>query len=313
MTPILTVTLNPALDLATSVDHVRANVKLRCGPETAEAGGGGVNVARAITQLGGQASAWVALGGPNGDALGAILDDLLPDWHRFEAPGQTRHSFSVTEAASGDQLRFVLTGPSWSTDQLDTAMTQIADGAAQDAFVVFSGSMPPGMEPGFLAQACTHLAPRKVVIDTSGQHLEAQARGSTPAPFVLRMDSHEAQTLSGLPLETQRDSAQFAEKLRQNGAGEIVIIARGADGSVMADGTGLWHVNASNEEVVSAIGAGDSFVGGFVMGLAQGENAGQALRFGAAAASAAVISEGTQLCHRADWDRLLVQTKLTQL
>ncbi len=313
MTEILTVTLNPALDLATSTPSVVPNRKLRCGPETAEPGGGGVNVARAITQLGGKARALVALGGPTGDALDSLLRDRGLEVLRIDAPGETRHSFAVTDEATGAQYRFVLTGPTWSADQLDHMLDQIDAQAAPDAYVVLSGSMPPGAKPGFIPQVCAHLGARRVVVDTSGAHLEVQATGPKPAPHVLRMDSHEAQALSGLPLDSRDESAGFAETLRQRGAGETVIIARGADGSVMAAPNGQWHVTAANEGVVSAIGAGDSFVGGFVMGLADGLPPQESLRQGAAAASAAVLSEGTQLCLPKDYDRLLPLTKLTRL
>ncbi|MFW2543221.1 1-phosphofructokinase family hexose kinase [Primorskyibacter sp. 2E107] len=313
MTKILTVTFNPALDLATSAARVAPNLKLRCAPETAEAGGGGVNVARAITQLGGSAQAWVALGGPNGEALGALLDGMGLDWVRIDAPGGTRHSFSVTDDASGDQYRFVLTGPVWTEAQLNAVLERIATDTDDDSFIVFSGSMPPGSKPGFLPRAIDRLGARRVVIDTSGPHLTHQAKGIAPAPYILRMDSHEARDLSGLPLDTRLDSARFAEILRQRGAGSIVVIARGADGSVMAEPGGLWHVTAANEGVVSAIGAGDSFVGGMVMGLAGGQPPQEALRMGAAAASAAVLSEGTQLCLPQDYARLLPITALTRL
>ncbi|WP_136443249.1 1-phosphofructokinase family hexose kinase [Pacificoceanicola onchidii] len=313
MTKILTVTFNPALDLATSAACVEPNRKLRCAPETAEAGGGGVNVARAVTQLGGKAQALVALGGPNGAALGGILDAMQLDWCRVEAPGDTRHSFSVTDESRGDQYRFVLTGPVWTSEQLDAVLNQIAETTAEDTLIVFSGSMPPGAQVGFLSEAAARLLPRRVIIDTSGPHLESAAKGEAPAPFILRMDSHEARELSGLPLESKKDSADFAETLRQRGAAECVVIARGADGSVMAAPDGLWHVNAANDNVVSAIGAGDSFVGGMVMGLANGERPEQALRMGAAAASAAVLSKGTQLCLPADYARMLPVTHLTQL
>ncbi|KID12637.1 1-phosphofructokinase family hexose kinase [Ponticoccus alexandrii] len=313
MTEILTVTLNPALDLATSAPFVRPGPKLRCAPETAEPGGGGVNVARAITQLGGRARALVALGGPNGEALKALLLAQGLDLLEVPAPGQTRHSFSVTDEGTGEQYRFVLTGPTWGGGDLDAVLDRIVESAAADAFVVLSGSMPPGAEPGWITRACDRLGQRRVVVDTSGPHLAAQADGPQPAPFVLRMDSHEAMELAGDPLATREDSARFAETLRQRGAARIVIIARGKDGSVMADGDGLWRVTAQNETVVSAIGAGDSFVGAFVMALAEGVGAPEALRRGAAAASAAVQSAGTQLCLPDDYARMLALTDLERL
>ncbi|MDD9731862.1 1-phosphofructokinase family hexose kinase [Mameliella sp. AT18] len=313
MTEILTVTLNPALDLATSCPSVSPGPKLRCGPETAEPGGGGVNVARAVVQLGGQARALVALGGANGDALERLLQERDLDLIRHEAPGQTRHSFSVTDESTGAQYRFVLSGPEWTEAQLDTVLDRLAAEAGAGDYIVLSGSMPPGCAPGWITRACDRLSGRRVVVDTSGAHLHQQATAPGPAPFVLRMDSAEARDLSGLGLETRADSAAFAEALRARGAAEIVIIARGKDGSVMATDKGRWHVTAANETVVSAIGAGDSFVGGFVKALAEGLDHPEALRHGAAAAAAAVISPGTQLCLPGDFADALPRTDLIAL
>ena len=313
MTQILTVTLNPALDIATSAPRVVPGIKLRCGSETREPGGGGVNVARAIRQLGGCARAVVALAGPNGMALESLLHDRGLDLIRVEAPSETRHSFAVTDEQSGEQYRFVLNGPDWDQHHLGTVLTTIDAEAPDDAIVVFSGSMPPGTPVGFLPKACAHLGTRRVVIDTSGAHLSHQATGPQPSPHVLRMDSHEAMTLSGKPLSTRDESVAYAEVLRRKGAGEIVIIARGKDGSVMACPNGHWHVNAANQTVVSAIGAGDSFVGGFALALSRGEDPQDALRHGAAAASAACLSEGTQLCLPKDFEALLPQTRLTRI
>jgi len=313
MKPILTVTLNPALDLSTHCPQVTPGPKLRCGPETAEPGGGGVNVARAIVQLGGAARALVALGGPTGQALAGLLSARNIDLLEVTAPAETRHSFAVTDESSGDQYRFVLSGPSWTTSQLDKVLDTLTAEASKGTLIVFSGSMPPGCPTDWISHACGHLVGRRVVVDTSGHHLAHQATGPQPCPFVLRMDSAEAQDLSGSTLATRQESAAFAQELRKRGAAELVIIARGKDGSVMAGADGLWHVSAANETVISAIGAGDSFVGGFVMALAQGAPPPEALRRGAAAAAAAVLSPGTQLCLPEDYARLLPLTVLTPI
>lgn len=313
MTQILTVTLNPALDIAASAPRVVPGIKLRCTSETREPGGGGVNVARAISQLGGHARAVVALAGPNGMALETLLKGRNLDLIRVEAPSETRHSFAVTDEQSGEQYRFVMAGPDWTEAHLTTVLQTIQTEAPDDALVVFSGSMPPGAPVGFLPRACEALGTRRVIIDTSGAHLTHQASGPAPTPHVLRMDSHEAMTLSGKPLSTRDESVAYAEVLRRKGAGRIVIIARGKDGSVMACPNGHWHVNAANQRVVSAIGAGDSFVGGFTLALSRGDDPQEALRHGAAAASAACLSEGTQLCLPEDFETLLPQTKLTRI
>jgi 6-phosphofructokinase 2 len=312
MTQILTVTLNPALDLATSAPRVVPGLKLRCSEPSVEPGGGGVNVARAINQLGGEATALVALGGPTGDMLEKLLMERDLKLLKVPAPGDTRQSFAVTDAASFQQYRFVMPGPAWSVAQLDDMLDTIDRESPPDAFVVLSGSMPPGAEPGFIPRAVERLGARKVIVDTSGEHLDFQATAPQPAPFVLRMDSAEAQSLAGQPLTARTESAAFAEALRRKGCAEIVIIARGKDGSVMATPEGQWHTSAANDTVVSAIGAGDSFVGGFTMSLAKGLPPEEALRCGAAAAAAAVMSEGTQLCLPQDYARLLPATTLTR-
>lgn len=313
MTEIFTVTLNPALDLATTCPQVTPGTKLRCGPETAEPGGGGVNVARAVGQLGGHARALVALGGPTGESLEALLKAYRLDLVRVEAPGETRHSFSVTDESTGEQYRFVLSGPEWSEAQLDTLLDTLAEVAPEDAYIVFSGSMPPGCEPGWIPRACGRLPGRRIVVDTSGAHLHHQATAPQPAPFVLRMDGDEACDLSGQEHQDRFESADFAEQLRARGAAEIVVIARGKEGSVMATPEGRWFVTAANDAVVSAIGAGDSFVGGFVKALAEGYAPPEALRQGAAAAAAAVMSPGTQLCLPEDYAALLPRTELSRI
>jgi len=313
MSRILTVTLNPALDLATSTPAVVPNQKLRCGPETAEPGGGGVNVARAVSQLGGTATAVVALGGATGVALGDLLRALPFDLIEVPAPGDTRHSFAVTDTAQNAQYRFVLNGPHWSDVQIATFLGQMVQTVRSGDLLILSGSMPPGVSPGFVTLVCDTLPNCNVVVDTSGPHLHALAQAPNPAPAVLRMDSHEARDLSGSMLETQRESASFAESLRRKGVAKTIIIARGKDGSVMADESGLWHVTAANTHVVSAIGAGDSFVGGFVLGLQQKHSTTEALCMGSAAAAAACLSEGTQLCNYEDWMHMRSQTKLTRL
>lgn len=308
---ILTVTLNPALDLGTATEAVVPGVKLRCAAPEAEPGGGGVNVSRAIHQLGGASRAAVALAGPIGARLADLLAgqglSVLP----IAGPGETRMSFSVSDAG-GAQYRFVLPGPVWDGAALEAAARQIAD--AGGAWIVLSGSMPPGAPAGWATDLAAALRPdQALVVDTSGAALTFLAQGQHPAPAILRMDSEEAEILAGQPLPDRRDTAAFADTLRQRGAAERVVIARGADGSVLAGPEGLWHSSAAGVAVRSAIGAGDSFVGGMVRALADGHPAPEALRHGAAAASAAVMTPGTQLCHAGDFAACLPRCVLTRL
>ncbi len=133
---------------------------------------------------------------------------------------------------------------------------------------------------------------------------EIDARlASQDVPFdVLRS---EAETLAGSRLKTRDDSADFAESLVRQGAAEVVVIARGADGSVMATRDGRWFAKGAEVPVTSRVGAGDSFVAAFTLALARGRNLPRALQEGMAAASAAVMTEATELARASDFRRLI--------
>ncbi|MDO5641799.1 MAG: PfkB family carbohydrate kinase, partial [Paracoccus sp. (in: a-proteobacteria)] len=105
--PILTVTLNPALDVSTGADAVVPGIKLRCDMPVLDPGGGGINVSRAIAIMGGASTAFVALGGATGAQLGAMLEDAGLSWREMRAPGETRQSLAVIDRAGDQQYRFV--------------------------------------------------------------------------------------------------------------------------------------------------------------------------------------------------------------
>lgn len=312
--PILTVTLNPALDLSTAADEVCPDLKLRCDKPVADPGGGGINVSRAIKIMGGQSTAMVALGGATGTRIAEMLKADGLSVIRLTAPGETRQSLAVTDRASGSQYRFVMPGPEWHKAHVSDMMAAIAEAARAGGWVVVSGSNPPGVAPGFEQMLTVGLKDgrARLLVDTSGDALRALAGSSTPVD-VLRMDSHEAEGLAGRPLPLRCDSAAFAAGLVRDGAAKSVIVARGADGSVIAGEDGAWHAEAADVPVVSAVGAGDSFVAGFVLAISRGQPVEDALALGAAAASAAVMTPATDLCHGHDVERLYAGRVVTRL
>lgn len=312
--PILTVTLNPALDLSTAADEVRPDLKLRCDKPVVDPGGGGINVSRAIKIIGGQSTAMVALGGATGTRMAEMLKADGLAVVRLTAPGETRQSLAVTDRASGGQYRFILPGPEWHKTHVADMMAAIAEHARAGGWVVVSGSNPPGVAPGFEQMLTVRLKDgrAKLLVDTSGDALRALAGSSIPVD-VLRMDSHEAEGLAGRPLPLRADSAGFAAGLVRDGAAKAVIVARGADGSVIAGPDGAWHAEAARVNVVSAVGAGDSFVAGFVLAMARDWPVDQALALGAAAASAAVMTPATELCHPIDVERFYSGRVVTRL
>ncbi|TCP58509.1 6-phosphofructokinase 2 [Rhodovulum bhavnagarense] len=315
MQDILTVTLNPTVDLSTSVARVIPNEKLRCAPALTDPGGGGINVSRAIRLLGGESRALVALGGHNGDKLRALLEAegirLIP----LMAPGETRLSLAVTDSTSGHQFRFVLPGPRWNATGLKAILAAITTAVPHAGYVVISGSVPDGLPEDFADRACAKLGARgaRVVVDTSGPALARLAQGSDCPPFALRMDRREAETLAGRTLPSREDSAAFASELVAAGVAEVIIVARGADGSVLATAHERHHAAAAHVPVRSKVGAGDSFVGAFTLALARGYELARALQWGTAAASSAVMTDATALCTREDTEALFDRCPVSRL
>ena len=312
--PILTITLNPALDLSTGADTVEPELKLRCDKPEVDPGGGGINVSRAIKVMGGASTALVALGGATGTRIADLLREGGLEVLRLTAPGETRQSLAVTDRSSGQQYRFVMPGPEWHNTHVAAAMGAIAEAARAGGWVVLSGSNPPGVPAGFGQMLAVRLkdSGARLVIDTSGEALQAIAGSSTPVD-VLRMDSFEAEDLAGRALPLRSDSAAFAAGLVRDGAARQVIVARGRDGSVIAGPEGAFHAEAADVPVISKVGAGDSFVAGFTLATARGWAVDEALALGAAGASAAVMTPATDLCRAEDVWRLYEARVLTRL
>lgn len=314
---IVTVTLNPALDLATSATDIRPGPKLRCAEPRMDPGGGGINVSRAARTLGGTSLPLVALNGPTGDVLfDLMVKEGLPP-HRLPSPGETRHSFAVTDTKTGHQFRFVLPGPNWGAADTEAAIAACVDLASPDALVVLSGSQPPGVPDRLPLDLAARLSPvgARLVVDTSGPALRMVAESTDPAtmPALLRFDQAEAVDLAGEKLNGANGSGAFAASLVAKGVAEAVIVACGSDGSVLATSDGVTHCKPPRVPVVSKIGAGDSFVAAAVLTLARGQSLTEALHYGTAAAAAAVMTPATRLCTAEDTARLMADCRVRRL
>lgn len=302
---ILTLTLNPALDMAAEVPRLIPGHKLRCGEPIYDPGGGGLNVSRAIRELGGESLALVALGGLTGDRLAGLIRAQGLTFLSILGPGETRESMTVVERETGLQYRFMLPGPHWGEADQARVMTLVHAAARPGGFAVISGSQPPGVPDDFATRLMAAMPGTRVLLDTSGAPLAEAAARPVPGLHILRMDGAEAEGLAGGPLLSRAEAADFAQDLVRRGVAAMVVVARGAEGNLLADADGRWFARAPQVPEKSAVGAGDSFVAAFVLALARGQPPQQALAHGSAAAAAAVMTEGTRLCRAEDVARLL--------
>jgi len=299
---ILTITVNPALDISTDVEAMISGLKLRCGAPSFDPGGGGVNVSRAIAKLGGSSTPFVAIGGVTGQMFRTLLDEEGVETAWFDAGGLTRQSVMVYERSSGEQYRFVMPGPDWSEttaqQMLDALDRTIRDVNEPIRYVVASGSLAPGLPDDFYHQISQRAdgAGARLVLDTSGRALETAARGRAHPPHIWVMDQGEAEQIAQRPVRDLNDLETLARELRHRNLAETLILSHGQGGAVAVSETETVRTVPPPVDVVSKVGAGDSFVAGLVLRLAQGADLTEACAFAVAAASSAVTTPATQLC-----------------
>ena len=309
MPRIITLTPNPTYDFAVDVARVEPNRKLRCVNPESHPGGGGLNVARAARRLGAQTLAIFTAGGLYGAALkGLVAEEGVP-LRAVPAAGETRLAFHVRDTGASDEYRFNLPGSELSPEERSAMLAALEDETAAGDYVIGSGSLPPmrgeRASETFWADAA-RIAKRKgarFVLDSISGLDAALDEGV----FMLRHNEHEYQALAGGPLPWPDAIAAFAQQLVNDGKAERVIITHGADGSVLATRDRLIFSPIFPVRAHSAVGAGDSFVAGFIVALLQGQSDEAALRMGAACAAATRLSSGTSLFDKADVDRLIAQ------
>ncbi len=301
--PITTLTINPALDVSTSTPTVMAEHKMRCGPSRLDPGGGGVNVSRVIARLGGQSTAIYAVGGPTGQAYRQLLEAEGIVGRAVPIAGSTRENITVDETETGKQFRFVLQGPEVTEPEWQAALAATLSTARFGGYVVPSGSLPPGVPDDFYARVtrAAHESGARVVVDASG---EALAAALDEGVYLIKPSGRELGELVGATLSTVAEKTAAATELVARGRVEVVALTLGGDGAVLVTRDGAQHLAPPPIEVHSTVGAGDSFLAGLVLRLAEGRSLEVAFRAGVACGAATAMTAATELCHADDVRRL---------
>lgn len=303
---IVTIALNPALDKSSSVAHVRPGAKLRCEPPRFDPGGGGVNVARAIWRLGGEALALYTMGGPQGQMLMSLLDEEGGEHRPVRIGGATRESLTVIEGATGQQYRFGFPGPALAEKEWTFFLDYLAGMDPPPDYVVASGSLPRGVPTDVYGRLARHVRDLggRMIVDTWGEPLVEAAEAGV---YLLKPNIRELGQIAGRDLQGDREIEAAARGLIDDGDNEALIVSLGAGGALVVTAEGNERIAAPTVPIQSRIGAGDSMVGGITLGLARGWDVPVAARYGVAAGAAAVMTPGTQLCRREDTERLYAQ------
>jgi 6-phosphofructokinase 2 len=302
MPAIVTLTMNPALDVATATDTIVPSTKLRCEEPRYDPGGGGINVARAVHMLGGDALAVYPAGGATGEMIRGFLEKEGVPQAVVPVASMTRQSLAVVERQSGKQYRFLLPGPPLGAHDRERCLDALSAQAKGAVFIVASGSLPPGVPDDFYARVA-RLAGEcgaRFVLDSSGDALARAGAGV----FLIKASRHELEHLRGAAIAGDRAQDGAARAIVAEGRCEVLVVSLGAEGALLATSEGSWRFPAARVAALSSIGAGDSMLAGMLVSLVRGRPLQDALRFGIAAGAAALLRPGTELCRCEDTERL---------
>ena len=294
MPHFVTFTPNPALDVSTSVDRLVDAHKMRCEPPQQHPGGGGINVARVLHRLGADVLSVYPAGGPAGERLHRLLhDEGVPDLV-LEIAGETRENFTAHERDNGHEYRFVLPGPTLKPEEWTAALNCLRQLSPAPAWVVSSGSLPPGAPVdghAQIARVAREIGAR-MVVDSAGPTLAAALKAGV---WLIKPSLRELNELTGQALTTPAEQRAAAQGLIAQGHTRMVALSLGGAGAMLvADGQCL-QAEAPSVPVASSVGAGDSFLAALVWALDRQDDLAEALALAMAAGASAVMASGTAL------------------
>ena len=284
---IVTLTANPSVDRTIEVAKLRRGGVNRARANRVDAGGKGVNVARALAAHGHKATAVLPCGGAEGAQLQALLTDSVGlDLLTVAIAGAVRANVTVVEA-DGTTTKLNEPGPRLSKTELAVLADTLADAAAGADWVVLCGSLPPGAPVDWYADLTRRLAGdgHRVAVDTSGAAL---AKAVEARPHLVKPNRDELAELTGRTISTVADVVDASRSLDL----DAVLTSLGPDGAVLVTRAGAWHATAPVVAPRSTVGAGDAALAGF---LAAGGDGPDALVAAVAWGSAATALDGTRM------------------
>lgn len=309
MAKILTLTLNPALDITVSLDSLRAGQVNRSQAQHSHAAGKGLNVAQVLADLGHSVTVGGFLGRDN-----LQLFEALIQWRGFadcfvRVAGETRSNIKLVEA-NGCVTDINGQGPEVDAASRSALMRELLQIAPGHDAVVVAGSLPRGIDPQWFAELLGQLKAQglKIALDSSGEALRA---GLQAAPWLVKPNTDELAEVLGHSVTGWAEQQQAASQLLASGI-EHVVVSQGEHGVSWYRAGAALHAQPPQVRVASTVGAGDSLVAGMVHGLLQAELPAQTLRRATAIAAQAVTQVGFGIRDSAQLEQLQAGVHITE-
>jgi 1-phosphofructokinase family hexose kinase len=313
VTVILTVCLNPALDITYHVPAVDWSGVNRPSTVRTRPGGKGLNVARNLRAIGAEVQVLGLAGGLTGEAVTVALRELQVAASFIQIAGETRRTFTVADERRAAVALFNEPGPRIGHDEYREFCVSYEKALGHCAAVVLSGSLPPGLPSATYAEL-TEMAAAAGVPTVLDAHGEALQRGAAAGPAIVKPNLAELEAIAGRRLSTARGAireavASAARALKAAGP-QAVVVSLGAEGLWAVTDKGSWQAMPSAEVAGNPTGAGDAVTAGLVHGLVLGRSWDERLRhavaLGTASAAAPVAGEFSRVDYAAALARVTV-------
>lgn len=290
--PIVTVTLNPALDQTVHVSQFQTGQVNRVFDQRVDPGGKGINVAKVVRALGHSVCVTGFLGQDNCHGFYEYFRKQGISNHFVELSGAARVNIKIVDEPSNQVTEINFPGLTCTPPDLDKLQQVIKGLAHEGQWFVLSGSLPQGVSEDIYQQMIVLLKKQgaKVFLDSSGSALR---EGIKAIPHAMKPNLDELSQLVGRPLEQETEIRAAVEELLASGI-QQVIVSLGARGAIVAQNQEFFIARPPAVVAKSTVGAGDAMVAGFVAGQTERFSLKDCIRLGTAAATASVIQPGTQ-------------------
>lgn len=285
---IYTVTFNPALDYVVKVDHFTLGKINRTAEEHIFYGGKGLNVSAILANLGFETTALGFVAGFTGDEIerGAKSLGFQSEFIHVEK-GMSRINVKLK---SEEETELNGMGPEITDQDVEELFGQL-DRIEEGDVLVLSGSIPKTISDDIYERIMERLQNKgvRIVVDATKDLLMNVLKYK---PFLIKPNNHELGEMFGVELHGDAQITEYARKLQEVGAGNVLISMAG-DGAILVTESGGFHkIGVPKGVVKNSVGAGDSMVAGFLAGYLETQDYEYALRLGTAAGSATAFSDG---------------------
>jgi len=311
--PIIAVSLNTAIDRTLEVPDLEVGGHVRGRLVSIQPAGKAVNVARFLGMLGTPCILTGFVGEGDRTRFARSFAKTAVRVEVFEGHGPTRENVTLIDPARGIETHIRDVGFALSADDLERMKKKLGILAARRAYVLFAGSLPPGMDAETFERLVAVCRDRTayVAVDSSGPGLDAVRHGGPL--WLVKPNREELAELAGRPVETDLQMREAARALLDRV--ELVVVTLGQEGACLFTRAGAWHATPHLDpaEIVNTVGCGDALLAGFVHAHARGGAPEECLRRGVAVGSAAALKARTGEADPEDAERLYATVEVTPM